>query len=112
MKLSDIRDQFADLGIGVVGMTYDDAELIKAFHNEKSLNYPLLRDVDGQHVDAWDIRNEAYGEGSFAYGIPHPGIVLLSPDGKIIAKFAEDGYRARADWSEVLDAVRSEVGDG
>lgn len=110
MKLSDIRDQFADLGVGVVGMTYDPPAEIKAFHEEWSLNYPLLRDVNGQHVDAWGIRNEEYGEGSFAEGIPHPGIVLLAPDGEILAKFAEEGYRSRADWSGVLDAVRREVG--
>ena len=48
---------------------------------------PLLRDVDGQHVDAWGIRNEEYGPGTFAYGIPHPGVVLVSPNGEILAKW-------------------------
>ena len=62
-------------------MTYDAPELIRAFHDEWELEYPLLRDVDGQHVDAWGIRNEEYGEGTFAYGIPHPGVVLIAPDG-------------------------------
>ncbi len=92
-------------------MTYDKPELIREFHQEWKLAYPLLRDVDGQHVDAWGIRNEEYGEGTFAYGIPHPGVALLSPDGKILAKFAKAGYRSRADWSSVLDAVRQVVGD-
>ena len=110
MKLNDIRDQFEALGVGVVGMTYDKPELIREFHQEWKLAYPLLRDVDGQHVDAWGIRNEEYGPGTFAYGIPHPGVALLSPDGKILAKFAKAGYRSRADWSSVLDAVRQVVG--
>jgi peroxiredoxin len=91
-------------------MTYDKPELIRAFHDEWELEYPLLRDVDGQHVDAWGIRNEEYGEGTFAYGIPHPGVVLIAPDGKILAKWAEAGYRSRADWSSVLDEVREIVG--
>ena len=51
------------------------------------LAYPLLRDVDSQHVDAWGIRNEEYGPGTFAYGIPHPGVVLVSPNGEILAKW-------------------------
>lgn len=109
MKLSDIKDEFDDLGVGVVGMTYDAPDEIKAFHQDEALTFPLLRDVDGQHVDAWGIRNEEYEEGSFAYGIPHPGVVLLSPDGTILAKFAEEGYRSRADWSSVLDEVRTIV---
>lgn len=110
MKLNHIRGQFEELGVGVVGMTYDKPELIRAFHDEWELEYPLLRDVDGQHVDAWGIRNEEYGEGTFAYGIPHPGVVLIAPDGKILAKWAEAGYRSRADWSSVLDEVREIVG--
>lgn len=111
MKLSDINDQFEALGISVVGMTYDDMDQIQAFHAEWDLAYPLLRDIEGQHVDAWGIRNEEYGEGSFAYGIPHPGIVLISEDGTILAKYAVEGYRTRADWSSVLNDIRRVVGD-
>ena len=106
VKLSDIKQNFEQAGVNVVGMTYDDPEIIQEFHAKWSLNFPLLRDVEGEHVDAWGIRNEEYGEGTFAYGIPHPGVVLLSPDGKILAKWAEAGYRSRADWSGVLDDVR------
>ena len=109
MKLSDIQDQFEDLGIAVVGMTYDDTEVILEFHQEWDLNFPILRDVDARHVDAWGIRNLEYEEGTFAYGVPYPGIVLIAPDGEIIAKYAEDGYRARADWDTVLDDVRAIV---
>ena len=107
MKLNEIDGQFEALGVGVAGMTYDDPEHIQQFHEEWELEFPLLRDVDGQHVDAWGIRNEQYGEGTFAYGIPYPGMVLLSPDGTILAKFAEPGYRARPAWDAVLEDVRS-----
>jgi peroxiredoxin len=110
VKLNDIADQFEALGVGVVGMTYDKPEIIQAFHEEWDLGYPLLRDADLQHVEAWGIRNEEYGPGTFAYGIPHPGVVLISSEGMILAKWAEKGYRSRADWSEVLDGVRSIVG--
>lgn len=110
MKLNDIADQFKAMGVGVVGMTYDAPEAIQQFHEQWEIEYPVLRDVDRQHVEAWGIRNEAYGEGTFAYGVPHPGVVLLSPAGEILAKWAEAGYRSRADWSEVLDEVRTMVG--
>lgn len=112
MKLSDIQNEFEEIGIGVAGMTYDDMELIQAFHAEWGISYPLLRDVDREHVDAWGIRNEEYEEGSFAYGIPHPGIVLIAPDGTILAKYAVEGYRTRADWETVLNDVKSIVDGG
>lgn len=110
MKLNDIADQFEAIGVGVGGMTYDDPEHIQQFHEEWEIEYPVLRDVDRQHVEAWGIRNEEYGEGTFAYGVPHPGVVLLSPEGEILAKWAQAGYRTRADWSEVLEEVGAIVG--
>ena len=109
MKLNDIKDQFEAIGVSVVGMTYDKPEKITEFQERWDITFPLLRDVDGQHVDAWGIRNTEYGEGTFAYGIPHPGVVLLSPEGEILAKWAEAGYRSRADWATVLEEVRAMV---
>ncbi len=110
MKLNDLKDQFDAIGVGLVGMTYDKPEIIKAFDEKWEIDYPVLKDVDRQHVEAWGIRNQEYGPGTFAYGVPYPGVVLISPQGKILAKWAEEGYRSRADWSEVLAQVTAMVG--
>ena len=110
MKLNDIKEQFAAMGVGIVGMTYDKPEVIQAFHEKWNIEYPVLRDVDRVHVDAWGVRNPEYGPGTFAYGVPLPGVVLISPEGEILAKWAERGYRSRADWSEVLEQVGAMVG--
>ena len=110
MKLNDLKDQYAAIGVGVVGMTYDKPEIIKAFDEKWDIDFPVLKDVDRQHVDAWGVRNQEYGPGTFVYGIPYPGVVLLSPEGKILAKWAEEGYRSRADWAEVLEEVTAIVG--
>lgn len=109
MKLNDLKEQFDAIGVGIVGMTYDKPEIIQAFHDKWDIKYPVLRDVDRQHVEAWGVRNLEYGPGTFAYGVPLPGVVLISPDGKILAKWAEKGYRARADWSTVLEQVSNMV---
>ena len=105
-----MKDQFDAIGVGIVGMTYDQPEIIQEFCNKWEIGYPMLRDVDLKHVEAWGVRNEEYGPDTFAYGIPHPGVVLVSPEGEILAKWAEKGYRSRADWSEVLDQVTAMVG--
>ncbi|MEO1787758.1 MAG: redoxin domain-containing protein, partial [Pseudomonadota bacterium] len=100
-------DHASNADAEVFELVYDDPEVILDFHQEWDIPFPLLRDVDGQHVDAWGIRNVEYEEGSFAYGIPYPGIVLIAPDGEILAKYAEEGYRSRADWATVLADVRA-----
>jgi hypothetical protein len=71
VKPSDIQDQFKDLGIAVWGVTNEDPGTILEFHQVWELNFPLLRDVDGQHVDAWGIRNTECEAGSVAFGTPH-----------------------------------------
>ena len=109
VKLNDIQNKFEELGIAVAGMTYDAPEAIQKFHKRWDIKYPLLRDVEAQHVEAWGIRNQEYPDGNFA-GIPNPGVALLSPEGTILAKFAEPGYRGRPDWSSVLSSVESIVG--
>ena len=110
MKLNDLKDEFNAINIGIVSITYDDTEVIKAFDEKWSIEFPILQDVDRMHVDAWGVRNLEYGPGTFAYGVPLPGVVLISPEGKILAKWAEEGYRSRADWSEVLEQVAATVG--
>jgi len=111
VKLNDLTAQFDALGVGLVGMTYDSPEIIQAFDQRWDIKFPVLKDVDRQHVDAWGIRNQEYGPGTFGYGIPYPGVVLMSPEGKILAKWAEEGYRSRADWKQVLREVRTIVAD-
>ncbi len=111
MKLNDLKDQFDALGVGIAGMTYDKPEIIQAFDKKWDINFPVLKDVEREHVEAWQIRNQAYAPGTFAYGVPYPGVVLLSPDGIILAKWAEKGYRSRADWSDVLEEVSAIVRD-
>ena len=52
MKLNDLKDQFEDVGVGIVGMTYDKPEIIKAFDEKWDIDFPVLKDVDRQHVSS------------------------------------------------------------
>ena len=81
-------------------MTYDSLDKLKAFHESEGLGFPLLSDVDAQHVNAFGIRDENLGE-----GIPRPGIFWLAPDGRISAKFAVPGYRTRPPLAAVLASI-------
>ena len=66
MKLNDLKDQFDALDVGIAGMTYDKPEIIQAFDKKWDINFPVLKDVEREHVEAWGIRNQEYGPGTFA----------------------------------------------
>ena len=105
VQLEKHRSEFEALGVNIAAMTYDSLEVLKAFHDERDLGFPLLRDVDGKHVNALGVPDEDLGR-----GIPLPGILWLAPDGRIKAKFAVRGYRTRPPISELLDAVGTTPG--
>ncbi len=112
MKLRDVQDEIEALGLNVAAITYDPVDKQRAFLAETGMDLTLLRDENARHVNAWGIRNEQYGQGHRAYGIPHPGIVWIGPDGRIRAKWAEPGYRQRPAWADVVRDIRAAIDDG
>ena len=86
-------------------MTYDDVPLLKEFHTEESLGYPLLADAEARHVNALGIRNETYEPGHNMYGIPHPGVIYVDAEGVIRAKYAVPGYRSRPPFDALLKHI-------
>ncbi|MBD3648787.1 MAG: redoxin domain-containing protein [Pseudomonadales bacterium] len=109
MKLSEFESRFQELGINVVGMTYDPNDVSRKFSEQNDITYPILRDVNAHYVRAFGILNEAYEPGHRAYGIPHPGMFLIDGAGVIRAKFAEEDYRQRPEFEMVLEAAREMV---
>ena len=105
MQLIDVGDQFEAMGVNIAAMTYDSVEMLKSVEEDQGIEFSLLRDADITHVNALGILNEDYEPDSRAYGVPHPGIFLITPDGVIRHKFAEEGYRIRPDFDNVLEAA-------
>jgi len=62
-------------------------------------------------MTALGVRNEEYPEGHSAYGVPHPGILFLRPNGEVVRTFAVPGYRQRPPIEDVLEAVAAGLGD-
>lgn len=104
-QLVEVTPEFAAMGISVATMTYDSLDILKAAEEDYSVSFPMLRDEDVKHVSALGILNQQYQPGQRAYGIPEPGIFLISADGIIRFKFAEQDYRMRPDFSLVLEAA-------
>jgi peroxiredoxin len=104
-QLVEVMPEFAAMGVSVATMTYDSLDILKAAEEDYAVNFPMLRDEDVKHVSAFGILNHQYQPGQRAYGIPEPGIFLISADGIIRFKFAEQDYRIRPDFSLVLEAA-------
>tara|TARA_B100000686_G_C16793054_1_gene980150 strand:+ start:2957 stop:3283 length:327 start_codon:yes stop_codon:yes gene_type:complete len=105
VQLTEISNQFAAMGVNIAAMTYDSVEVLKLVEEEQGVEFSLLRDESITHVNSLGILNEDYEPGDRAYGVPHPGIFLISPDGVIRAKFAEEGFRARPDFDNIIEAA-------
>ena len=106
MQLTDIADQFEAMGISVVAMTFDSVEMLKSVEEDQGIEFTLLHDEDITHVNRLGILNDIDFEPDHRfYGVPHPGIFLIDPDGTIQSKFAEEGYRTRPDFANVLEAA-------
>lgn len=105
-NLKEASQAIEDTGFNVATITYDPVETLKLVEEDMGIGFPMLHDENVKHVNAFHIRNMDYEPGDFAYGIPQPGIMLIAPDGTILAKFAEEDYRERPDLSEVIEAAR------
>ena len=105
VQLEDWREKFEALGVNVAGMTYDAREVLDTFHFEQQLQFPLLQDQNARHVNAYGVRNEDYEPGEGAYGIPHPGILFIGPNGSVLAKYAVPGYRDRPPFEKLYADV-------
>ena len=106
MQLTYIAEQFEVMGVSVVAMTYDSIKTLQEVSEDEGIRFTLLRDEDITHVNRLGILNDTdYEPGQRAYGVPYPGIFLISSDGIIRAKFAEESYRDRPDFSDILAAA-------
>jgi len=102
VQLQSSLQAFHDAGIGVVALTYDEPQLQQAFIEKNGINYPFLSDVDAYTVKVLDILNQKYEPGDNNYGIPYPGIFIVTPDLEIVGKVFVDGYSKRVSAQAVL----------
>ncbi len=105
MQLTELTEEVQATGLNIATITYDSVELLKSVEEDQGIEFPLLGDEDVTHVNAFGIRNLDYERGERAYGIPYPGIFLIDNEGIIRAKFAEESYRDRPDFADVLAAA-------
>ncbi len=109
--ISEVKDRaklsepLAERGYGLASLTYDSPETLAQFGEENQIPFHLLSDQTITFVDAIGLRDPNYPEGHYAFGVPRPAVLVLSPKGKVKAKFVTGDYRQRPDNDLVLRLV-------
>jgi peroxiredoxin len=111
VQLQEHLAEFQAAGLGVVAMTYDAPDVQNRFVRKFLIGYPLLSDVEAKSVRALAILNTEYQPGHDAYGIPHPGVFVVSPEGTIVGKLFIEAYESRVDATSVLGYARAVLQD-
>ena len=66
------------------------------------MNFLLLSDSDSKTIREYGILNDQAAKGTFAYGVPNPGIYILDARGIVKAKYFEGDYKERDSTGLVL----------
>jgi peroxiredoxin len=102
VQLQGESGKFDEAGIGIVALTYDAPDLQRKFIDKFAITYPVLSDVEATSMTSLGILDTEYQPGDSAYGIPHPGVFIVRPDGTIAGKVFIQGYETRIDAASLL----------
>lgn len=103
IQLQEAKAAYDAAGIGIVAITYDPPSLQQAFIDKWNIGYPILHDVDTLTFRTLGILNEQYQPGDFAYGVPHPGMIVIDPGGIVVGKLFLEDYSVRVDARASLE---------
>jgi hypothetical protein len=102
VELEKNKGEFAKLGLGIAGVSYDSVAVLRNFTDRKGIHFPLLSDEDSKAIRALNILNDTVPKDNAFYGIPFPGSFVLDAKGIIVAKYFEDDYRERYTSADIL----------
>ena len=95
IQLQENKARFDAAGIGIVAITYDDPILQHAFIDKFGITIPVVSDINALSFKTLGILNEDYRPGEFQYGIPHPGMIVVDPQGRVVGKLFLEAYSSR-----------------
>lgn len=110
LQLQQSKTAFDAAGIGMVAITYDDPELLRAFVAGHQISIPVLSDVNALTFKTLGILNEDYQPGDSNYGIPYPGMIIVDANGIVVGKLFVRDYSERVDSGAALAFAKSALG--
>lgn len=110
IQLQENKAGFDAAGIGMVAITYDEPAVQKTFIDKFKITIPVLSDSNALTFKTLGILNTDYAPGDFQYGIPHPGILVVDSDGRVVGKLFLEDYSSRVDAAAALAFARTALG--
>jgi peroxiredoxin len=104
-QLADLNRQaerFRMKGVNVASITYDSADILRAFANRIRIRYTMLSDPESTVIRAFNILNTNVDKNTPRFGIPFPGTYIINEKGIITAKYFDDDYRERSSAASIL----------
>lgn len=101
----ELQGRYEDLtrqGLGLIAVSYDAVETLKAFADARGITFPLVSDPDSSIIKRYGLLNETVEPGNRSYGVPHPGTFMLDRNGVVTARFFEDAYQERSTAASIL----------
>ncbi len=106
-KLRDRHTEFVELGAEVVAVSPENSDLSRRFADELTLPFPLLSDTEGRVIDAFGVRNSFSSARTL---LPHPAVIILSPDRQVLFRSIDRNYKKRTTLRTILAVLRPPPG--
>lgn len=106
--LEGVRAQIEQRGYRIVTISTDSVEELARFDQRRAIGYTMLSDEQAQIVRQLDLLDPTQPPNRRHNGLPVPTILILSPQGEVLAKLGDANYRVRPP-SEVVLATLDEL---
>ncbi len=101
--------KFAEAGVAVYALSYDEPDALQDFAKAHGITYTLLPDPESAIIRSFGILNTLIDPADHPwYGIPYPGTYVIDAQGTITHKFFDSNLAVRAGPEQLLRAVRCE----
>jgi hypothetical protein len=94
----ELQDRYGDIrrrGLGLAAISYDSVDTLKKFADSRGILFPLVSDAGSAIIKRYGLLNTTIEPDNRAYGVPHPGTLIVNRKGVVTGKFFEDAYQER-----------------
>jgi AhpC/TSA family/Disulphide bond corrector protein DsbC len=97
-RLDDLKKQ----GLGLVAISYDSRDTLKAFSDSRHITFPLVSDPGSAIIRRFGLLNTTVEPGSATFGIPFPGTFIVDRRGEVRSRHFEEAYQERNTAASLL----------
>ena len=105
VALQEHLGRFEDAGATVFGVSADSAFSLEAFADEYDLDFPLVSDMDGDAIAAYDLTLDIADLG--LYDIANRAAFVVDDEGTVTYAWVADDPTNEPDYDELVEAVEA-----